>query len=96
MELSKSFDSDIKKQVANNPKAQYKLKVNILLAKIGFRIANYRQKHHLTQRQLSKLSGVTQSSINRIENGGNASTATLVKLSMAMHCKMKLPLTLPA
>ncbi len=53
---------------------------------IGERIASIREEAHLTQAELAKKTGTTQSAIARIESGKqNVSTATLRKLNKALN-----------
>ena len=46
---------------------------------------------HMTQMQLSELTGITQSDISKIENGnGNPSLKTLQKIAHAFGKKLKI------
>lgn len=50
-----------------------------------------RKERQLTQKELSRLSGITQSDISKIENGTrNPSLALLKRLANAMDCKLKI------
>lgn len=52
---------------------------------ISIQLTNLRKSLHLTQAQLSELTGVKQPEISRIEQGGaNPTQDTLVKLGMGL------------
>ncbi|AKX95668.1 transcriptional regulator [Moorella thermoacetica] len=52
---------------------------------LGNRLKELREKHHLTQYRLAKLSGVSQSHISEIESGDKEpTTGTLMKICSAM------------
>ena len=54
-------------------------------------IIDARKGTGLTQKQLSKLTGIAQSDISKIENGnGNPSLKTLKRLASAMDMTLKL------
>lgn len=53
-------------------------------------VANARSKAGLTQRQLSELSHVPQSTIARIERGHNTSIETMNKLAVALKQELKI------
>lgn len=53
-------------------------------------VANARSKAGLTQRQLSELSHVPQSTIARIERGHNTSIETMSKLAVALKQELKI------
>jgi ribosome-binding protein aMBF1 (putative translation factor) len=53
---------------------------------LAIQIAQAREKAHLTQEQLAKAIGTTQSVISRIERGAqNLTIATLSKIALALH-----------
>ena len=50
-----------------------------------------RQKNHVTQTQLARVTGIRQSNISKLENGtGNPSLRTLKRLAAGMGMKLKL------
>ena len=50
-----------------------------------------REKKHLTQKQLSELTGIAQADISRMENGtANPSIKTLQRLAVALGMQLKL------
>lgn len=55
--------------------------------RFGLRLALAREKRHLTQEELSKRSGVSRVTINRIETGKSdgVRSETLVKLAKALN-----------
>jgi ribosome-binding protein aMBF1 (putative translation factor) len=54
--------------------------------RIAIQIAKAREKAHLTQEQLAKAVGTTQSVISRIERGEqNLTIETLSKIAAALH-----------
>ena len=61
---------------------EYQIIENIVKARI---------EAHMTQTQLSEITGITQSDISKIENGnGNPSLKTLKKISHAFGKKLKI------
>ena len=85
-----TLDQYLEKQL-KNPKfkkewdeleAEYQIIQNIVEARLAA---------HLTQMQLSELTGITQSDISKIENGnGNPSLKTLQKIARAFGKKLKI------
>ena len=60
-------------------------------AELGALLANARSQQSLTQPVLSKLTGIQQSEISRIESGvGNPTAATLLRLADALGLKLTL------
>ena len=56
-----------------------------------FNLIKARQSAGLSQQELSRLTGITQADISRIENGqGNPSIKTLRRLASAMHKTLKI------
>ncbi|MHB1664457.1 MAG: helix-turn-helix domain-containing protein [bacterium] len=53
--------------------------------KIGIKIKKIRLTKKLTQKDLSKLTGINQSHIAKIESGGNVAAATLKKLAAGLN-----------
>ena len=61
---------------------EYQIIENIVKARI---------EAHMTQTQLSEITGITQSDISKIENGnGNPSLKTLKKIAYAFGKKLKI------
>lgn len=61
---------------------EYQIIENIVKARI---------EAHMTQTQLSEVTGITQSDISKIENGnGNPSLKTLTKIAHAFGKKLKI------
>lgn len=55
----------------------------------GERIRELRQKHGLTQVELSELSGYPQGRISEIERGSRAPTLmTMIRLAIALDCDL--------
>lgn len=58
---------------------------------LGKQIAELREAKHLTQKDLSTITGVQQSEISRIERGlGNPTTVTVSKLARAFDKELSL------
>ncbi len=73
----------------NTPaRMEYDSQMNEFL--IGEAIRQARQARKLTQEQLGELVGVKKSQISKIENGGNITFHTIVKLLKAMNIKTML------
>jgi len=67
--------------------------VSNLKSLITFNMSNLkeiRKSLHLTQVQLSALTGVRQATIADIENGKDCSTATLRKIAEALKCNLSI------
>ena len=57
-------------------------------------VVKAREEAHLTQKELAKLSGLTQSNISNIESGSNRPTiATLKKIADALGKRLVVDLT---
>lgn len=55
--------------------------------KIIYKVYDYRIKANMSVRELSQVSGVGKSTINRIENGtGNPTVDVICLLSQALNC----------
>ena len=55
--------------------------------KIIYKVYDYRTKANMTVRELSQISGVGKSTINRIENGsGNLTIEVICQLAIAINC----------
>lgn len=58
---------------------------------VGLNIRNRRKELHLSQKQLSELSGISQSAISDIENPSvtkRPNTDTIQKLAVALRCSV--------
>lgn len=61
----------------------------IIMAKMGERMANIRKSHHVTQEKLGEIIGVSANQISRVENAGsNASLLGLVKFCDYFKCSL--------
>ena len=61
------------------------------LISIGVAIAEAREKSHLSQNELGKRLGTTQSVVSRIENGNqNLTLNMLAKIAYILHCELSL------
>lgn len=57
----------------------------LLLQKFGERVATFRARRNLSQRQLSDLCGIDHGNISRIENGKlNVTLTTMAQLASAL------------
>lgn len=55
--------------------------------KIIYKVYDYRTKANISVRELSQISGVGKSTINRIENGsGNPTVEVICQLAIALNC----------
>ena len=55
--------------------------------KIIYKVYDYRTKDNMSVRELSQISGVGKSTINRIENGsGNPTVEVICQLAIALNC----------
>lgn len=55
--------------------------------KIIYKVYEYRTKANMSVRELSQISGVGKSTINRIENGsGNPTVEVICQLAIALNC----------
>lgn len=55
--------------------------------KIIYKVYDYRTKANMTVRELSQISGVGKSTINRIENGtGNPTVEVICLLAQVLNC----------
>ena len=83
------FDDYLNNELKNNDfKNGYLTEKAILESALA--VANARSKAGLTQRQLSELSHVPQSTIARIERGHNTSIETMSKLAVALKQELKI------
>ena len=57
----------------------------------AWKVRSERKRQHLTQKQLSELTGIAQADISRMENGtANPSIKTLQRLAVALGMQLKL------
>ena len=60
-----------------------------LFAAIASQVAEQRQAHGLSQRELAELVGTTQSAIARLESGGRPPRIdTLLRIAEALDCEL--------
>ncbi len=88
--MSKNFRDSLNKQLQNKEfKAEWdnlETEFQIIQAML-----NARNEKHITQQELSKLTGITQGDISKIENGNaNPSIKTLKRIAYALDCELKL------
>lgn len=50
---------------------------------MGYRIKEIREKHNMTQEELSELSGVSRTTISALENGTERATTTKTLMNIA-------------
>jgi len=62
------------------------VRLNSVMDTLAKRIKFARKKRQLTQADLSKLSGVAQSDLSKLEQGKSLKTTNLVKLAKALDC----------
>lgn len=86
------FDDFLDEQLKDNSfKEGYQAEKAILESALA--VANARSKAGLTQRQLSELSHVPQSTIARIERGHNTSIEIMSKLAVALNQELKISIS---
>lgn len=62
-----------------------------ILSKLGYDVARARELKHMTQNELSKITGIYQSDISKIERGiANPSVATLKRIADGMNMELKI------
>lgn len=59
-------------------------------SRISLRIHEEREKNNLTQKQLSKIAGITQQQLSKIENGVSCNIKTLIKACKALNLKLEI------
>ena len=59
-------------------------------ARISLKIHEEREKHNMTQKQLSKIAGITQQQLSKIENGVSCNIKTLIKACKALNLKLEI------
>lgn len=88
--MSKNFRISLSEQMKNEEfRREYddlEKQFNIITS-----IVEMRNKNHVTQKELSKLTGIAQGDISKIENGNaNPSIKTLEKIASALGYTLKL------
>ena len=63
----------------------YGLSDIVILQKIGSQIKQARIEQDITQKELSRMAGVSMFSISSIENGSNTSILTLIQILRALN-----------
>jgi ribosome-binding protein aMBF1 (putative translation factor) len=76
----------------DNPKAQKRLTIERQKADIAAEIYNLREQAGLTQKQLAKLIGTTQSVISRLEDADyrGHSLEMLRRIASALNCRVEI------
>mgnify|MGYP002080032702 CR=1 FL=1 len=86
-----TFEQDQAEMFARNPELKALYEKQFLNDVLSLQIRNLRTSKDLTQLELAKKAGTTQSVIARIESGGqNISMKTLQKLLFALGATLKL------
>lgn len=62
----------------------------IELSRISLKIHEEREKKNLTQLQLSKIAGITQQQLSKIENGISCNITTLIKTCKALNLRLEI------
>ncbi|MEK7434543.1 MAG: helix-turn-helix transcriptional regulator [Cyanobacteriota bacterium] len=62
----------------------------IELSRISLKIHEEREKKKLTQKQLSKIAGITQQQLSKIENGISCNITTLIKTCKALNLRLEI------
>ena len=92
--MSKNFRDTLKEEMENPEfkKEWDNLEVEFQIIKA---MIDGRNENHLTQRELSDMTGIAQGDISKIENGNaNPSIKTLDRLADALGKKLKVTLSL--
>ena len=85
---TKSLEKYFAKQMKNKAYAKAYEEIHYLVD-IGVNIAFLRDKAGLSQGQLAKKIGTTQSVVSRIENANqNMTLKMLMKIARALHCEL--------
>lgn len=62
----------------------------IEFSRISLKIHEEREKKNLTQVQLSKIAGITQQQLSKIENGISCNITTLIKTCKALNLRLEI------
>ena len=85
-----SYDEDLQQEL-KNPKFRAAYEIAGKRLEIAYEIAFLRQKSRLTQKELAKKLKISQSTIARIEHGGqNLTIETLFKISQVFGKKLQI------
>ncbi len=68
----------------------YAMNDNAIVEELGQRIKRSRLNRNMTQSEVAEKSGLARYSISQLENGGNFSCLTLVKVLRTLECLEKL------
>jgi transcriptional regulator with XRE-family HTH domain len=75
--------------------AAHLLPINVLVANMGRRIEAYRLSRNLRQSDLAEMTGLSPSTILRIEQGKGGTIDTLVRILQALDCADRIELVVP-
>jgi len=78
MRKYKTFRNHLKEEL-NNPEFKKAYDREDFIVKVAVQIAQERQKHHITQKELAKKLHTSQQSISRIEQGDQNITIGLIE-----------------
>jgi len=67
-----------------------------VIEELGKRIQRYRLNRNMTQDELAKKAGLARYSVSQLENGGNFSCLTLIKVLRTLECLEELDAFLPS
>lgn len=88
------FDEYLKEQLKNNKVVADFWRENEIFREFGYAVYNARRKANMTQKELSKASGIAQSEISKLECGeSNLSLKTMQKLACGLNMKFKFEFT---
>ena len=89
IEMSKSFRESLNKRL-ENPDFRREYEASEPEFQLVRAMLDARESRHLTQKQLSEITGITQADISRMENGSaNPSLQTLKRLAAGMGMRVK-------
>ena len=94
---NKNFDKYIEEEIKNNPELKEELEKVDRAVEIAYQIYSLRKKRGLTQLQLAKKIGVSQSNIARIERADykHYSRMTLDKVASGLNADLNIFISLP-
>ena len=69
--------------------------VNAVLSELGSRLKQYRISAELTQKDLAEKSGVSMSTVVRMENGEDLKVSNIIRVLMALNIGEKLDYLIP-
>lgn len=89
--MSKNFRTTLAHQLETNEELRREYEALAPEYEIAKMLIACRNSEHLTQKQLSELTGIDQSDISKLECGNaNPSVKTLTRLASAMNMKLKI------